>query len=284
MWPALFGSWCWKFLHAMAYEYKNHTFTVEESFWIERFITIMFSNLPCPSNCYHAMTYITNNKPTFTNGQQCWDYLHMFHNVVNTLKHQPSVTISNEEAEESLRIQMGNLGFKLEELQDAFVDDFWIALFLISREITNRIKLQDFLVASCFAFPFSRRASHDGKLVRDAMLESLTTFSFHKDKDGCLEPITNMYNCVAPVFDESEKSIDEMKELLQHHFCVADYPIFVKAQELHVKNQVKIMEYQKQLKIPRHKPCGIIQRAQEMLEEDQKKITLLEKQLGIFVI
>jgi hypothetical protein len=269
----------------MAYEYKNHTFTVEESFWIERFITIMFSNLPCPSNCYHAMTYITNNKPTFTTGQQCWDYLHTFHNVVNTSKHQPSVIFSKEEAEEALKIQMGNLGFKLEELQDAFVDDFWIALFLISREITNEIKLQDFLVASCFAFPFSRHICPNGNLVRDEMLECLSGCSFQVTEDGCLEPIKNMYNCVASVFDESEKSINDMKELLQHHFCVPDYPIFVKAQELHVKNQVKIMEYQKQImgKNP-HQPCGIIQRAQEMLEEDQKKITLLEKQLGIFVI
>ncbi len=283
MFPPVFGSWCWKFLHAMAYSYKDHIFTQEESIWMETFITVMFSHLPCPGMCHNAMIYVRNNKPEFVNGNDMVDYLHTYHNLVNTYKNQS--IFSKEEAKTSLEIQIGNLGFKLEELEDAFVDDFWFVLLLIAKEIKHQTTLQDFLIASCFALPFNRHVCEDGILVRNVMLDALEDTIHASSNLIYLQPITNMYNNAASHFNESIRSCDEMNQCLTNHFCVPDYSIFVKSQDLHTKNQVKIMEYQKQLenRSNYHQPCSLIRRAQEMLEEDLKKITLLEKKLGIFI-
>ncbi len=69
------------------------------------------------------------------------------------------------------------------------------------------------------------------------------------------------------------------KVLTLQESCMMDndaIQVFVKAHELHTANQAKIIAYQKLLKSP------LLVRAREMLEKDQQRLNVYERQvLGV---
>jgi hypothetical protein len=261
--------------------------TEEESKQIRTFLILISQKLPCPGCAYSAMKYVLEHPPNFQNGQEYWDYEFMFHNHVNRTKQQPCLELTREEAQESLTTKMTSYGFRMDQIDDAFVQDFWSVLLFTCLSFTNtpdkpnemdQNSMKQFLLASCYTLPFNRHVCGDQRLAREHLTEFLLTNCDVSTRDNAFLTVTNMYNVLALEFGKEIRTVAENKEIFQTHFDPKTYPMFVRSHELHNEDQIKMIALQKQL----HNVTPI---AQNCDEEYWKNVTIaLSVVLGFLLL
>jgi hypothetical protein len=261
--------------------------TEEESKQIRMFIILAAQKLPCNFCSLHAWKYVLEHPPNFTSGQEYWDYEFTFHNHVNETKQHPSLVLTREEAQESLTTKMASYGFKMDEIDNAFVQDFWSVLLFTCLSFTNtpdkpnemdQNSMKQFLLSSCYTLPFNRHVCADQRLAREHLTEFLLANCDVSTRDNAFLTVTNMYNVLALEFGKEIRTVAENKEIFQTHFDPKTYPMFVRSHELHNEDQLKMIALQKQL----HNVSPI---AQNCDEEYWKNVTIaLSVVLGFLIL
>ncbi len=258
MWGPLWGSYYWRFLHFSAQSYRDKVLTEEESKNIRIFQILISKMLGCSYCSLHAMKYVLEHPPIFTTGIEYWDYEFTFHNHVNKTKKEPSIELTREEAQEALTLKMASYGFKMDEIDNAFVQDFWSVLLFtcLSYSATpdkvsemEQKSMKEFLLASCYTLPFNQHVCADQRLAREHLTEFLLANCDVSTRDNAFLTVTNMYNVLALEFGKEIRTVAENKEIFQTHFDPKTYPMFVRSQEVHQEDQLKMIALQKQLHI-----------------------------------
>jgi hypothetical protein len=287
MWGPLWGSFYWRFLHFSAQSYLGKVLTEEESKQIKNFLILIARLLGCSYCSLHAMKYVLEHPPNFETGQQYWDYEFTFHNHVNESKQEKSLALTREEAQESLTTKMTSYGFTMDQINDVFVQDFWSVLLFTCLSYTNtpdkpnemeQNAMKQFLLASCYTLPFNQHVCADQRLARDHLTEFLLANCDVSTRDNAFLTVTNMYNVLALEFGKEIRTVAENKEIFQTHFDPKTYPMFVRAQEIHHEDQLKMIALQKQL----HNVTPIVQTTDE---EYWKNVTIaLSVVLGFLIL
>jgi hypothetical protein len=182
---------------------------------------------------------------------------------------------------------MTSYGFTMDQINDVFVQDFWSVLLFTCLSYTNtpdkpnemeQNAMKQFLLASCYTLPFNQHVCADQRLARDHLTEFLLVNCDVSTRDNAFLTVTNMYNVLALEFGKEIRTVAENKEIFQTHFDPKTYPMFVRAQEVHNEDQIKMIALQKQL----HNVTPIVQTTDE---EYWKNVTIaLSVVLGFLIL
>jgi len=258
VWSDFWGYWNWLYKHASARAYYYQVLTEEESVQIEMFEVSNCQLLGCPGCRYHAMKYIIDHKPKFTTGKEYWKYEFDFHNAVNQTKQNPSMVLTMEEAEESFKNRMMDRGVGIDEMEKTFLfQDFWNVLlfactyFTITPDAPKEMEqdiLKRFLFSACYTLPFNRYICNDNRMARYHLIDFLQTNMNVSTQEKAMITVTNMYNVLALEFNQPIRTYAENKAIFDLHANDGkNYPLFVRAQEVHAEDQLKLIALQKEL-------------------------------------
>lgn len=250
----MFGATFWFFLHCFALSYVGRDLTEEESRNIEAFLILLTKLLPCPNCSDHARIYTNGKKPKFTTGQELKEYLFHFHNDVNTRLNK--MTFTMQEADDALQLKLNGRNVK-----DVLHDDFWRVLLWTAHSFSRtpdkptelqQLTIKQFLYTACYAMPFWAHVMSDGRTAREVMIETLNNHCDTTNIDAILYTINTMHNSVSLEFGTLYRTVEQTKKIFDVALDNKQYPQFIRANEMHMEDQKKLLALQKQLAAQPH--------------------------------
>lgn len=259
-WPPAWGFIYWRFIHSSAMAYRGKEIPTHVSNKIEIFFKIMCQILPCPGCRLHCISHTMSTPPVFKNGGEFWEYMVNFHNSVNV--RTDKLEISSLEAEEVLQKQLSEFKLTTDNLEDAFLQDYWNVIiyaaftFSTTPDKTSgdeQNRLNEFLKGACVTLPFTHKILEDGKTAGETMLEFVSNPANVdlSSRDKALETITNMHNSVCKDFSIMPQTTEESKTLFMLNFDTANYSKLVRAHQIREEDHLKMTAMKKELTLLR---------------------------------
>ena len=255
MYPPLWGYLFWSLLHAAAKAFAVYfpdEIPPELAEALFRCLTRLCKYLPCPGCRFHCLNHAQASPPRFNNGVQFWKWTVDFHNAVNARTNK--LTISYEEAETLLIKQLAEFEWTVDKIEKAFLQDWWTAIFMTSFSFSltpdtpKEEEKNEYRV--CYLVPFGfKQMSDSKKKCRDVMHEfcSDPALLVLDNRDKIFESLTNLHNSISSDFGRVPKTILDMKALFSQRFEAQNTSSLTRANQVHEEDQKKMIAMQKEL-------------------------------------
>ena len=259
MFPPLWGYLFWGVLHAIgmafAVHFKDTPIPPELSEQLMQFFIRLCKYLPCPGCRFHCTSHMTTFPPKFTTGEEVWKFTVDFHNAVNRRTNKLEVTY--DEAKSLLAKDLSEFNWTVEKIEDAFMQDWWTAILMTTFSASTtpdspsedeKHEYMQLIKAMCYIMPFAFKKVGAGGTVRDQLVAFCSSSRFKlNNRDETFESIVNLHNAVCDQFGRVPKTVKDMKELFAQKFEQKNTTELIRANQIHEEDQKKMLELQKEL-------------------------------------